>query len=183
MINVRRMTNIAFFAGITAILSLFSIPIPLFPVPLTLSLVAVFLCATVLRPADAAFAQVIYLLLGAAGLPVFAGFKGGLAVLVGPTGGFLLAYPVMAAAASYIIQVYEKRRTDNRRAASILWTTLALMPALLICYTMGTAHLALITGLSLKNALMAGVVPFVVFDVLKAAIVSLLARELGRLRM
>lgn len=87
--RLRRMTRIAISAAIISICAILAIP--LVPgVPLTLQTFGVVLCASVLMPTEAIGAVLIYLLLGAAGLPVFSAMRGGVSVLLGPTGGFLL---------------------------------------------------------------------------------------------
>lgn len=84
----------ALFAALTAVFSQISIPIG--PVPVNLALLAVFTAAGLLSPGRAVLSQVVYLLLGAVGVPVFSGFRGGFAVLAGPTGGYIVGYIVAA---------------------------------------------------------------------------------------
>src|SRR5829696_7645933 len=75
------------------------ITIPLSPVPFTLQVLAVILSGLLLGVRHGALAQAVYVLVGAIGVPVFAGFKGGLGILLGPTGGYLISYPIAAAVA------------------------------------------------------------------------------------
>jgi biotin transport system substrate-specific component len=75
------------------------IAIPIFPVPFTLQVLAVILSGLLLGPRYGALAQAIYVLLGAVGVPVFAEFRGVLGVILGPTGGYLVSYPLAAAVA------------------------------------------------------------------------------------
>ncbi len=91
------MTRTALMAAVTAVAA--QIAVPIFPVPFTLQVLAVVLSGLLLGPRYGALAQAIYLLVGAIGVPVFAEFRGGLGVLLGPTGGYLLSYPLAAAIA------------------------------------------------------------------------------------
>lgn len=153
------LTRIALFAAVTAVLSQISIPLPFSPVPITFSIVAVMLAGGLLSPNQALFSQIVYLLIGAVGAPVYAGLRGGLPVLFGPTGGYLMAYPLMAFGIALVL-----KHSSHKLAALLI-----SMPAsLLICYGLGTPWLAYSAGLSLKSALVAGVLPFLPLDILKA---------------
>src|SRR5215211_6026822 len=110
------MTRAALMAAVTAVAA--QIAIPIFPVPFTLQVFAVVLSGFLLGPRYGALAQVIYLLVGAIGVPVFAQFKGGLGVVLGPTGGYLVSYPIAAAVAGLATNA---ARSAPRRQA--LWTS------------------------------------------------------------
>lgn len=99
--RVRKLAALAAFAALTAIGARMSVPLPGTPVPFTLQPVAVLLAGLLLGPALGAGSQMAYLAAGAAGLPVFAA-GGGLAYVAGPTGGYLMAFPVAAAVAGWI---------------------------------------------------------------------------------
>lgn len=158
----------ALFAALTAVLSPFSIPLPGGEVPLSLSVAAVFLAGGLLPARLAAFSQIVYLLLGLAGAPVFAGFKAGPAGLFGPTGGYLWAYPLMAALIALI-----PRKTP-------VWMGLGMLASLLPCYALGSFWLGASTGIGFARALAAGVLPFVAADVIKAAVCSAGAHYIRR---
>ena len=91
------MTRVALMAAVTAVAAQIAVPIP--PVPFTLQVLAVILSGLLLGPRYGALAQAIYVLVGAVGVPVFAEFSGGLGVILGPTGGYLVSYPIAAAVA------------------------------------------------------------------------------------
>ena len=80
------------FAAVTAICSLITIPLGFTPVPINLGTLAVFLTGGVLGKKYGTLSMTVYVLLGAAGVPVFSGFRGGLGVLAGPTGGYIIGY-------------------------------------------------------------------------------------------
>ena len=160
----------AVFTAVTAVLSLVTVPLPFTAVPLSLSLLAVFLCGALLEPKWAATAQLAYLLLGMAGMPAFSGFRGGLSVIAGPTGGFLIAYPLMALAISLTV-----KRTD-KRTFPVLLAGMAL--ALVICYAVGSVWLMVVTGADVGTALTAAVFPFVLPDILKAVAAAVTTRAI-----
>jgi biotin transport system substrate-specific component len=135
-----------------------AIPLPGTPVPLTLQPMLVVLAGLVLGPVDAAMAMIVYLLAGAMGLPVFTPIGApGIARLLGPTGGYLLAYPVAAAVAGRLGAL---RETYGPRA-------LAALAGMLTLYAGGLAQLTVLTG-SVSSAVLLGVLPFAAADVVKA---------------
>src|SRR5215216_5325541 len=98
-LNVTVMARAALMAAVTAVAAQITIPLPFSPVPFTLQVLAVILSGLLLGPRHGALAQAIYILVGAVGAPVFAGFSGGLGVILGPTGGYIVSYPIAAALA------------------------------------------------------------------------------------
>ena len=135
------------------------ITIPLGPVPFTLQTLAVAMLPVALGGRDAVATVALYLLLGTLGLPVFSGFSGGIAALVGPTGGFLwgfLAGTAFAAGIQHLEAVPEPLR-EALGAAGML----------LISYAWGTAQLMVVMGMTLPAALALAVAPFVIPDIIK----------------
>ena len=164
--------NLAFcalMAAVTAVCAQISIPLP-GGVPLTLSVAAVYLSGAFLGPGLAFASQLVYLLLGAFGLPVFAGFSGSLGVLLGSTGGYLLAYPLMAAAVAL------GRRLWGGKLPSL---AASMLIALLLCYAGGTAWFMAVTQKSLAVSLAACVFPFVPVDLCKIALASAVGSRLA----
>jgi biotin transport system substrate-specific component len=98
-LNIAMMTRTALMAAVTAVAAQIAIPLPFSPVPFTLQVLVVILSGLLLGPRHGALAQVVYVLVGAVGVPVFAQFSGGLGVVLGPTGGYILSYPLSAAIA------------------------------------------------------------------------------------
>ena len=111
------------------------------------------------------------MLIGAVGVPVFAQFKGGLGVVLGPTGGYLLSYPIAAAVAG--LAAHAARSAPRRQALwiSLLWGCAGLA----VIYAFGATWLAVVTGLPLAVALAQGVAPFVPLDLIKVALAALVA--------
>ena len=156
-------------AAVTAVAA--QITIPLSPVPFTLQVLAVILSGLLLGVRHGALAQAIYVLVGAVGVPVFSGFTGGLGHVLGPTGGYLISYPIAAAVAG--LAAHTVARASRRKA---LWTGFLWGCAgLAVIYALGATWLAISSGLSPSEAFAAGVLPFVVFDLIKVALAALVA--------
>lgn len=164
-----RVLGILVAVGALALASQFALPIPRTPVPITLQPLLVVLAGLLLGPVDAAVAMVAYLVVGMTGLPVFSPFGApGLARLFGPTGGYLLAYPVAAAVAG---RLGAGRPSFSTRA-------LAAMAGIAVLYVGGLTQLAVLTG-SLATAAVMGVLPFVAADAVKALVAAAIS---GRVR-
>lgn len=171
--RTRSLVVAALFAAMIAVSALIAIPVG--EVPFTLQTLVIVLVALVLPP-EAAFAAVgTYVLAGAVGMPVFAGGKAGLAVLAGPTGGFLLGFALGALAGAAV------RTLLRDRVAVVVADGAAAAAVLSITYAAGWAQLAAVTGMSGAEAFAAGVAPFVVIDAMKAAGAVAIATPLRRL--
>jgi biotin transport system substrate-specific component len=170
-LNVAMMTRTALMAAVTAVAAQIAIPLPFSPVPFTLQVLAVILSGLLLGPRYGALAQAIYVFVGAVGVPVFAQFSGGLGVVLGPTGGYLLSYPLAAAIAG--LAAHTAANATRRRA---LWTSFFWGSAgLAVIYALGTTWLAVVTQLPFAATLAQGVLPFVPFDLIKVALAALVA--------
>jgi biotin transport system substrate-specific component len=160
-----RAFGILIVAAAMALASQFAVPLPGTPVPLTLTPLVVVLAGLLLGPLDAAAAMVLYLAAGAAGLPVFAPIGApGLARLLGPTGGYLLAYPLAAGVAGWLGAGRE--RFGSRLVAAVA--------GMLVLYVGGLAQLVVITG-SFAAATVIGVLPFAAADLVKAIVAAALS--------
>lgn len=160
----------ALFAALTAVLA--QIQLPIGPVPFNLAVFGAFLAGMLLEPAWAAASMGVYMLLGAVGIPVFAGFMGGPAVLLGKTGGYVIGYIFIALATALAV-----KRSDKLPVIGA-----AMLAGLLVCYGFGTAWFMAVTGADLVSALGWCVLPFIVPDVCKGVLACVLGRLLaGRL--
>jgi biotin transport system substrate-specific component len=160
-----RAFGILIVAAALALASQIAVPLPGTPVPMTLTPFVVVLAGLLLGPLDAAAAMVLYLGAGAAGLPVFAPIGApGLARLLGPTGGYLLAYPLAAAVAGLL-------GAGRERFAARL---VAAVVGMLVLYLGGLAQLVVITG-SIAAATVIGVLPFAAADLVKAIVAAALS--------
>ena len=165
------MSRTALMAAVTAVAAQITIPLPFSPVPFTMQVLAVILSGLRLGPRYGALAQAIYVLIGAVGVPVFAAFTGGLGIVLGPTGGYLISYPLAAAVAG--LAAYAARNAPRRQA--LLRSIAAGTGALAVIYAIGATWLAVQSGLPLSVALAQGVVPFVPLDLVKVALSALVA--------
>jgi len=167
-INIRQMTLISLFAALTAVGAFISIPF--YPVPLTLQTLFTLLAAMTLGSVMGASSQIIYVLLGLIGLPVFAGFKAGIGILFGPTGGFLFGFIICAFVVGKIMELNNKK--------NIFYYLLAGFAGTVIIYFIGVIQLSLVTGMGIKKALFVGALPFLPGDILKIIAASFIARKL-----
>ena len=168
-LSARDLSIISIFTVITAVLAQISIPLPFTPVPISFGLVAVYISGIVLKPKHAAYSQICYLLLGTIGIPVYSGFRGGLAVLFGPTGGYLLVYPIMAWVVSMALNSKKSRQVERIQSKGIVLfkSAIAICIAHLLLYLGGTTWLSITTGNTFYASLVLAVFPFIPMDVLK----------------
>ncbi|MBE3576586.1 MAG: biotin transporter BioY [Limnochordales bacterium] len=156
-LSLRQLASGAIFAGLAAVGAWVAIPLPFSPVPITLQSCVPLVAGSLLGPGLGALSMTAYLLLGLAGLPVFAGGRAGLAVLIGPTGGFLIGFILEAALAGILYQ----RKFE--RAVRFLFLTIAAATP----YLVGLPWLMHAANLPLSGAIAAGLLPFLPGDFLK----------------
>ena len=168
----------AVFAAITAIIAPISIPIG--AVPVSLGLTAVFLTGGVLKPKYAFISQVVYLLIGCIGMPVFTGFAGGLQKLVGPTGGYLFVYPVMALVIALVMKLADRKGQPDRKWAKAACMFGGILLSIVICYTSGSLWYSFQAGVPLSKSLAVTVYPFVPWDIAKAVVATVLSLAVRR---
>ncbi len=182
-----RTRSIAFVGLTIAIMAVSAwVTVPLGPIPFTLQMFAVTFAIVVLKPQEAIAAIVGYLLLGAIGVPVFSGMRGGVGVLAGPTGGFLWGYLFGVAAAVLLLMVVRSRsarreaQADPASAAALTGMQKVLgflrvagveiVAGILftaISYLCGWAQYMAVAGVGPEAAFLACVAPFVVVDLIK----------------
>ena len=167
--NAAAMTRVALMAAFTAAAA--QITIPLFPVPFTLQVLAVVLCGLLLGPRYGALAMAVYLFVGAIGVPVFFGFTGGIGHILGPTGGYLISYPLAAALAGFGARAVANAPRRRALVTGFAWGCVALA----IIYAFGAAWLSVVSDLPIAVAVAQGVLPFVVFDLIKVGLANLVA--------
>lgn len=157
-------------ALVVAIAAQFALLLPGTPVPFTFSPLAVLMVGALLGPRLGALSLITYLAMGAAGLPVFAPLGApGLARLFGPTGGYLLAYPVAAAFAGWTL-----RRAER---PTLLLAFAACLGGMTIIFAGGLSQLMVITG-NVSIAFAAGLLPFAFADLAKVVLASLIVHRL-----
>ena len=177
-----RVASVLFLTALTAAAAQVSVHVPFTPVPMTLQPMIVLVGAAALGPRLGALSQALYLLLGAAGAAVFAAspyLPQGPARLFGPTGGYLLAYPL----AAYVTGWLAARGFDRRYLTSML----AMSAGLVTIFAGGVLWLAYFAPgtagqpVGLRAALAAGLYPFVIADFVKVAVASAVLPSAWRL--
>ena len=154
----RRMTRCALFSALLCLIS--PICIPIGPIPISLAVFAVMLIARLLPRYEALTCVCLYLALGALGLPVFAGFLGGVGALLGATGGFIFSYPLLALCAGI---------AHGRKGRGVY---LGCALGVLVSYVCGLLWYCYVASPdSLQTALVACILPFIPFDALKIVLV------------
>lgn len=146
--------------GVVLLFAASQVEIPLRPVPITLQTVAVMLIGLTYSPRRAVEAHLIWLGLGAMGFPAFAGFAGGMNVLAGPTAGYLIGFVVSA----FLVATLKEKLSLKRWLSDFL---LCLMGTVIV-FTFGILWLSQLIGFS--NAMMHGVVPFILPGLIKAGL-------------
>jgi biotin transport system substrate-specific component len=170
--KTKKMILYALFAALTAACSMISIPLPFTPVPINLATLSVFLAGGLLGSKGGAISQLVYVLLGAIGLPVFHSFTGGLGILSGPTGGYIIGYVAAAWLIGFMVEKLGQGYYKNM---------ISMAAGLAVCYALGTLWFMYITSTGLVAALMLCVVPFLLGDAFKIVAGSILVKKLHRL--
>jgi biotin transport system substrate-specific component len=164
-----RIVAIVIGAAVVALAAQVSFRLPLTVVPWTLQPLAVLIVGGLLGAAGGASALVLYLAAGASGLPVFAGGSGGVLHLIGPTGGYLLAYPLAAAVTGWLCA----RAGGQAGRRAVFTTLLACLVGMLIIHIGGVSQLAILGG-DPAAAFRIGFLPFFANDLVKVGLAALL---------
>ncbi|KYG58519.1 biotin transporter BioY [Planococcus maritimus] len=159
--KLRMMIVTALFAAIIGILAQVTIPLPL--VPITGQTLAIGLAATILGARYGTLSILVYLAIGAAGIPVFAQLSGGLGSLFGPTGGYLFGFIPTAFVIGYYLE---------KRGFTLLNAVIANVLGMFVALSFGTVWLKLFAELSWTGAFVGGFAPFILVGVIKAALAA-----------
>lgn len=159
--SIYQMALIGIMAAITCILGPLSIPLPFSPVPISFTNLAIYLTAFILGWKKGTISYLIYLLLGFVGLPVFSNFSGGPGKLLGPTGGYLIGFILMALISGLFIELFYGK---------VSMYILGLLLASAANYLLGTVWLSYQLDLTFYQALTIGVFPYLIGDAIKIAI-------------
>ncbi len=154
--------------AITAICSWINIGLFFTPIPINLALMGPYISGLLLGSRYGVLSQTAYVLMGAFGLPVFAGFASGVGVLAGPTGGFIAGYVLCSAICGLSVR---KKGTKHRLLLMLLGLT--------ACYVCGLIWFMFVTGAALWAALVSCVFPFLLGDAVKIALTALLTKHLS----
>jgi len=158
-------TLIGLMTAVTCILGPLSIAIPISPVPISFTNLAIFFSAVILGWKKATISFLVYLLIGFAGVPVFSYFTAGPAKLLGPTGGYLIGFIFLALIAGFFV--------DRFRGKTYMYVT-GMVLGSVVPYVLGSAWLAYQANMSFQAAVLAGVIPYIPGDIVKIVIATVI---------
>lgn len=167
-ISIKNVCAIAIMTAITAVLAQIIIPLPS-GIPISMQTFAVMLSGIVLGAKCGAVSSLVYLLLGMFGVPVFTGLRGGLQVIIGPTGGFLLAFPILAFLSGVAIRYQKKNKC---------YMIILIIAGILVNYGVGVIFFCLLMKSSIRVALITCVAPFLIGDIIKTIMAILVGKKL-----
>ncbi|MBQ0067537.1 MAG: biotin transporter BioY [Phascolarctobacterium sp.] len=170
--KTRDLTKIALLVAMNCVSAYIIIPLPFSMSPLSLQTLMINLVALLLPVKQAALVMTVYLLLGLAGVPVFTGGTAGFAKLLGPTGGYVWAFLPAVALMSWL----KGKEYDFYR-----YIFVAVCIGIPVIYVFGVSQLMLVTGLNLWEAILMGVLPFVVGDIVKAVGAAYLVKVINKM--
>lgn len=165
-LTILAMSQIAVCAALLCVSAYISIPLPFIPVPFTMQVLMVVLVALILKPVYALIAQVLYTLLGVVGLPVFSGGKSGFGTILSPTGGFIIGFIIAAFLVSLL-----KGKKDN----IVRFILISILIGIPCIYIPGIAFYMIYANADLITAITALTSVFIVVDIAKCVIASILA--------
>lgn len=169
--TTKRMSLIGVMTAVTCVLGPFSIPLPISPVPISFTNLAIYLSLYVLGMKAGTVSYLVYLLLGCAGLPVFSGFSGGFGKLAGPTGGYLVGFIFMALIAGFVIDHFP---------GNYVLHAVGMVLGTAVCYAFGTVWLAGQLNIDFVAGLGVGVIPYLPGDGAKILFSLLIGPKLRR---
>lgn len=169
--KTQTLTITALMAAVTCILGPLSITIPISPVPISFTNLAIYLTVMILGWKKGTVSYLIYLLIGLAGVPVFSAFTAGPAKLLGPTGGYLIGFIFLALISGIFVEKF---------SGKIYMYAAGMVVGTAVTYAFGTIWLAYQAHMDFAAALMAGVIPYLPGDAVKILIAVLAGNEIRK---
>ena len=169
--KIYSMTKTAICVSLLSVVSYFALPLPMTPVVISLQSLAVGIIALILSPGQCAWAMVLYLLMGALGLPVFSGGTAGVGKLLGPTGGFYFGFLISAVVVSFL---------KGKEISLVRYTAVMTAFAFPIQHICGVVMMCIHNGFDVKSAVMSVSVPFIVVDLVKGVGAAVLAVAINK---
>jgi biotin transport system substrate-specific component len=161
-LKTRNIFTVALFSALTAIGAYIFIPLPFSEVPITLQTMFTYLAGAILGGYLGALSQLIYILIGVAGIPIFARGGSSISVLFGPSGGYLIGFII----AAFVIGELRKIKRG------VVWLCICMVVGTIIIYILGIIQLMNWAKFDLNQALVLGVLPFIFGDVIKILIAT-----------
>jgi biotin transport system substrate-specific component len=169
--NIYSMTKIALCVSLLSVVSYFALPLPMTPVVLSFQTLAVGLIALILSPGQCAWAMVLYLLMGAIGLPVFSGGSAGIGKLLGPTGGYYFGFLI-----SVVVTALVKGKDYSFKR----YTAVMLFVAMPIQHICAVIMMCIHNSFDIRAAFISVSAPFIVGDILKGIGAAMLAVAINK---
>ena len=169
--KTQTLTIIALMAAVTCILGPLSITIPVSPVPISFTNLAIYLTVMILGWKKGVVSYLIYLLIGLAGVPVFSAFTSGPGKLLGPTGGYLIGFVFLALISGCFVEKFNGK---------IYMYAAGMVVGTAVTYAFGTIWLAYQAHMDFAAALMAGVIPYLPGDIVKILIAVFAGNEIRK---
>lgn len=173
--TVKSLVTIALLAAVICVLGPLSINIPISPVPISFTLIGIYLATFVLDKFKATIAVVLYILIGLVGAPVFSNFSGGPSKLAGPTGGYIIGFIFTA----FICGLFIDRKYDNKVKAVILYVV-GMILGLVVCYAFGTIWFSISLEKTIAESLALAVIPYLPADAAKIAFAVIIGPQIRR---
>jgi len=164
--------NVVLFSTLTAIGGYIRIPLPFNPVPITLQTIFIYLAGSILGGYLSSLSQLVYLLMGIVGLPIFSGGTSGFLVLNGPTGGYLVGFIVGALVIGKLVEI--------RKDRGFLWFLACMIAGTVTIYLFGVIQLMNWAEIDLGQAVIMGVLPFIFGDLVKIFVAAYVAQRVWR---
>ncbi len=172
MLKARDMASVALFSALTAIGSFIRIPLPFSPVPITMQTLFTYMAGAILGGCSGALSQLMYILIGISGLPIFAGGNAGLLVLIGPTGGYLVGF----VAGTFVIG----KMIETKKNPGLLWLLTCMVIGTTIIYTSGIIQLMNWMKIDLYKAVIIGATPFIAGDLIKMLVAAYVTHRIKK---
>ncbi|RDU21759.1 biotin transporter BioY [Anaerosacchariphilus polymeriproducens] len=163
-ISTYQMALVALMSAVICILAPLSIPIPISAVPISFTNLAVLFVVYILGWKMGTLSYLIYVLIGLTGLPVFSGFEGGFGKLVGPTGGYIIGFALLAVISGLFIE---------RFPGNIFMNVVGMIIGSIVVYVFGVVWLAYQMDLTLKQAMISGMLPYLLGDGIKIVLAAI----------
>lgn len=169
--KIKELTKMSICIAIICVSAYISFPLPFTPTMITAQTIAINLVALILTSKQSFLVVLLYIFLGAFGLPVFSGGTGGFGKLFGPTGGFIIGFLVIAPLISYL-------KGKNNSFKRYLFVTIFV--GMIILYAVGAVYMSIVQKISIIAALSIAVFPFIFGDILKCFLSSFIAVKLNK---
>lgn len=169
--KINELTKMSICIAIICISAYISFPLPFSPVMITAQTIAINLVALILTPKQSFIVTLLYIILGAFGLPVFSGGTSGFGRIFGPTGGFILGFLIITPLMSY----FKGKDYNFKRYLSV-----TIIIGMIVLYAFGAVFMSVVQTISILQALSLAVFPFVVGDIFKCVLSSFIAVKLNK---